>query len=123
MKRLTLLAIVGLAACGKKQEPPPHVVTPDKLVRVRGDATIQPDAETAKAIAASGRARLVTSWKICIDPTGAVDEVAPITSSGFVSWDAALAAGIRTWRYQPFVDARGTAVRACTAQTFTWSPK
>jgi TonB family protein len=58
---------------------------------------------------------------VCIDPTGAVDEVKPIRSSGFLGWDRALATGIRAWRFQPYTDA-GVAVRACTSRTFVWSP-
>jgi TonB family protein len=119
------VAITAASACGKKQDAPPApptIVKPEALTRVAGDETIQPDAETARAMIASGRGRIVTSWKVCIDPTGAVDEVKSITSSGFLAWDQALAAGIRTWRFQPY-QVGGAAVRACTSRTFAWTSK
>ena len=117
-----------VAACGKKQDdapaaaPPPIVVKPTQLVRVSGEPAIQPDATTAQAMVSSGHTHVITSWKVCVDPSGAVDETSAITPSGFVAWDAALAAGIRAWKFQP-VTQDGVPVRACTSFTFAWSPR
>jgi hypothetical protein len=132
MKRLLLLIVVSIvwfaAACSKDGSgidtggaAAPVVVKPDALVRTAGEPAIQPDADTAKAMVASGRGRVITSWKVCVDPRGAVDEVSAIHSSGFMTYDAALASGIRGWRFQPVV-VGGAAVRACTSFTFAWSP-
>ena len=124
---LVLIVIVATAACSKDDggaggsAAAPVVVKPDALVRTAGQPQIQPDADTAKAMVAAGRSRVITSWKVCVDPRGAVDEVSAQRSSGFVTYDAALAAGIRGWRFQP-VMVGGAAVRACTSFTFAWSP-
>ena len=127
MRALLVIAIVSLAACGsKKKDPPPAeatppiVVKPDQLVRTAGDTAIQPDAETAKTMVSTGHAKVITSWKLCVDPTGTPDEVSVIRSSGFLTWDTALAAGMRAWRFKPVL-ADGKAVRACTSYTFAWS--
>ena len=127
MKRCLVIILLA-AACSKDGggvgaggSAAPVVVKPDALVRTAGAPAIQPDADTAKAMVASGRGRVITSWKVCVDPQGAVDEVAALRSSGFMTWDAALAAGIRGWRFQPVV-VGGAAVRACTSFTFAWSP-
>jgi len=100
--------------------PDAVVVKPDQLVRLEGETQLQPDAATAEAMVASGRTRVVSSWKVCIDATGAVDEVQVIRSTGFVAYDVVLAAGIRTWRFKPYL-VDGAPVRACTAQTFVWT--
>ena len=125
MKTRALVMIIALAACGsKKQDPPapapPIVVKPDALVRTAGVAAIQPDAETTKAMIATGHANVITSWKLCVDATGTPDEVSVIRSSGFMTWDTALADGMRAWRFKPVL-ADGKAVRACTSYTFAWS--
>ena len=126
MKRALIIIMIAGAACSKTDRSdlalasPPVIVKPDELVRIAGAAAIQPDADTAKAMVSTGHTRVITSWKLCVDPTGAPDEVSAIRSSGFVTWDAALAAGMRAWRFKPVVK-HGEAVRACTAYTFAWS--
>ncbi|HTJ47773.1 MAG TPA: TonB family protein [Kofleriaceae bacterium] len=119
MKRFVFLIVI-VAACSKK-DPTTIVVKPEQLKRVAGDADIRPDAETAKAMVASGRTKVITSWKVCVNPDGAVDEASAIRSSGFVAWDTALAAGIKTWQFVPLLQ-DGDPVRACTSYTFAWSP-
>jgi len=128
MKRCVPIVLLVVAACSKDgggggagSAGAPVVVKPDALVRTAGQPQIQPDAETARAIVAAGRSRVITSWKVCVDPQGAVDEVSAERSSGFMTYDAALAAGIRGWKFQP-VTVGGAAVRACTSFTFAWSP-
>ncbi len=130
MKPLALVMVIALAACGSKKsssdqdqatpKSPPIVIRPDQLVRTAGDTAIQPDAETAKTMVATGHTKVITSWKLCVDPSGTPDEVSVIRSSGFVTWDSALAAGMHAWRFKPVLD-HGNAVRACTSYTFAWS--
>jgi TonB family protein len=121
-----ILVVIVVAACSKTDKSdlalpsPTIVVKPDALVRISGDAAIQPDAETAKTMVATGHAHVITSWKLCVDPTGTPDEVSVIHSSGFVTWDTALAAGMHAWRFEPVTN-DGAAVRACTSYTFAWS--
>jgi TonB family protein len=138
MKRtlLIVMIILGAAACSKEGggvgsggdsggSPEPRaaavVVKRDAFVRTAGEPQIQPDEDTAKAMVASGRSRVITSWKVCVDPQGEVDEIAPQRSSGFMTYDAAILAGIKEWRFQPVV-VDGAPVRACTSFTFAWSP-
>lgn len=99
-----------------------RAVKADLLVRVDGDAAIQPDAPTAAAMVAAGRTRVISSWAVVIDSGGWVQEVAAITSTGFLAYDARLAAGIRSWRFQPFEDEDGMAIPVATTYTFVWTP-
>ena len=99
-----------------------RTVKPSQLTRIAGEPRIQPDAETAAAMVAAGKTRVVTSWAIVIDTAGWVDEVAAITSTGFVAYDVRIAAGLRGWRFQPFLDEDGFATPVATSYTFVWTP-
>jgi hypothetical protein len=99
-----------------------RTVKASELVRTDGEAAVQPDAETAAAMIAAGRTRVITSWAVVIDSSGWVEQVAAITSTGFVAYDVRIAAGIRAWRFQPFVDENGMAIAVATTYTFVWTP-
>lgn len=107
--------------------PPPapgQAVAPTALeaLRIKGAKEIVPGAATKKAIARSGKDKVVASFKLCVDSTGAVDRVVLIKSSGFKDYDAKLDAGIHTWAYQPYL-IDGAAQPVCTAVTFVYSQK
>lgn len=99
-----------------------RTVKASELVRVEGDARLVPDAETAAAMVAAGRTKVITSWAVLVDTAGWVHEVAPITSSGFVAYDVVIAAGIKTWRFAPYLDSDGFAIPVATTFTFVWTP-
>jgi TonB family protein len=125
MNKLLSVMVVLLAACGSKKSAdpaPPIVVKPDALVRISGAAAIPPDDATVRAFDRAGTYAALTSWKVCVDPSGAVDEASVITSSGSVRWDHDLADGIHAWKFQPYL-VNGAAVRVCTSYTFRWKAR
>jgi TonB family protein len=127
MRARAVIMILALAACGsKKKDPaadvPPIVVKPDQLVRTAGETSIPPDEKTVAAFDRAGTYGALTSWKVCIDATGAVVEASVITSSGSISWDHELADGIRAWKFKPYL-VDGQPVRVCTSYTFQWKAR
>jgi TonB family protein len=52
--------------------------------------------------------------KVCIGASGEVTAASVMKSSGYSAYDANLVAGIRSWRYRPYV-ADGKPVPACSA--------
>ena len=88
--------------------------------RIAGDQLIVPDDKTKSAIAAANPGKLVASFKLCIDDTGAVIQVTLLKSSGFPDYDAKLARGIHGWAYSPYMK-DGQAKPVCTAATFVYS--
>jgi hypothetical protein len=93
-----------------------------QLRRIAGEAAIQPDAETAAAMVAAGRTKVISSWALVIDTAGWVQEVAPMTSTGFIAYDVRIAAGLKTWRFEPFLDEDGFPIPIATTVTFVWKP-
>lgn len=93
-----------------------------QLRRIAGEAAIQPDAETADAMVAAGRTRIISSWAMLIDTAGWVQDVAPVTSTGFLAYDVRIAAGLKTWRFEPFLDEDDFPIPVATTVTFVWRP-
>jgi TonB family protein len=101
---------------------PPQNVAPTVLEgqRIVGDKHIQPDDVTKVEIARSGKEKIVASFKLCVDARGAVTTVNLLKSSGFPAYDRKLQAGIKAWRYKPYlIDDKPAPV--CTAVTFIYS--
>jgi hypothetical protein len=92
----------------------------DQLQRVAGEVAIAPDALGKKEMVNVGVETLVGAFRYCVDVEGKVTDVAAIESTGIASYDARLVAGIKQWRYKPFlVDDKP--VVACTAATFVYN--
>jgi TonB family protein len=89
-------------------------------LRVAGDKDIYPDQATRDAIAQAGKTRLVVPLKVCVDATGAIEQVHVLKSSGFPAYDEALRVGVRAWRYRPFV-INGSAAKVCSIVQFIYS--
>lgn len=102
--------------------PTPQTVPPTLLEahRTGGNKNIVPDAITQTEIARSGKDRLVTSYKLCLDARGAITTVRALKSSGFAAYDAKIKREMRQWTYKPYV-VNGAAVPVCTAVTFLYS--
>jgi outer membrane biosynthesis protein TonB len=103
---------------------PPLNIAPTDLeaLRAAGDRRIPPDEATRSAIAASGKTRLVGSFKICIEKDGRVRSVNQLKSTGFADYDRAIIDTIRaTWSYRPYLKS-GEPEPVCTAVTFLYSP-
>ena len=90
--------------------------------RVRGNKLIRPDTATHDAIVKAQKARVISSFKLCIDVRGSVGSVTMLKSSGFDVYDRAIQAEIKqTWAYAPF-EVNGVRVPVCTAVTFIYAP-
>jgi hypothetical protein len=91
--------------------------------RIAGDRTITPDSATVDAISRAGTDKLVSTYKICITATGAIDLVSQMKGSGYPLYDEKIRNAIRSeWRYRPYVvDGKPQAV--CTAVRFIYSQK
>jgi TonB family protein len=103
---------------------PPATVRPDALEaqRISGDKEIVPDDATKRAIAASGKARVIVPVKLCVSAAGEVRTVTILKSSGFPAYDATIERAMAAWRYRPFtVDGKSTVV--CTAITLIYVQK
>jgi TonB family protein len=104
---------------------PPRTVPPTQLEarRIAGDKNIVPDDATRSEIQRAGKERIVTSWKLCIDETGAATEVKVLKPSGFAAYDAKIERAMKAWKYQPFEAPVGRVVPVCTAVTFIYAER
>jgi hypothetical protein len=103
--------------------PPPQLVAPSALeaLRIAGDKIILPDPDTRTEIIASGKDRLVGTYKLCVTASGNIQTVVQLKSTGFPAYDAKIRATIRDeWRYRPFL-INGKPAAVCTAATFIYS--
>ncbi|MEZ4366663.1 MAG: hypothetical protein R2939_10305 [Kofleriaceae bacterium] len=105
--------------------PPPPAVIPPSLIsalRISGDTHIVPDGADLTALARTGTGKATGLVRLCLDPRGAVADVALVRSTGLPGYDARLLAGVRTWRYRPYV-LDGAAVPACSTVSFVFALK
>ena len=65
----------------------------------------------------------MTTWKLCIDESGAVKETKVLKASGFAAYDAKIERELKTWAYKPYLTPVGRAVPVCTAVTFIYSQR
>jgi TonB family protein len=137
-----------VAVVAPKPEPEKLVLPPPAPVPVPVPAPPAPKAELARAVVppATLRALLASSTpidapeslpmemarsntksakttvKVCIGTGGEVETVSMIKASGFASYDDRVLAGVRGWRYRPYV-VGGNAVPACSAVVFAITAK
>jgi TonB family protein len=77
---------------------------------------------TKTEISRSGKTKLVTTYKICINVNGDVSQVNMLKSSGFPSYDSKISREMKSWKYRPYsVD--GQAKPVCTSVTFIYQQK
>lgn len=117
----------------KQPPPPPGGVAIPSLVpttvrreslenlRLEGDPAIQPRLDDALAIATE-ELGVVAIVKMCLDREGSVSEATLLETSCFDDYDAKLLAGVRSWRYRPFL-VDGQPAPVCTSYTFVYSPR
>ena len=108
---------VNDADCKPKQ--PPKIVIVENL-RISGETNIQPSDDVKLMMEHSGQSRVHVAFKVCLDENGAVTSTSRIGSTGYASYDDALAAAISTWRYRPY-SVNGTAIPVCGPVTFTFT--
>jgi hypothetical protein len=101
--------------------PAPQFVAPTTLEasRIAGERAITPDDDTKIEILHSGKTRVVASLKLCVDVSGDVASVTQLKSSGFPAYDRKLEAGMKTWKYRPFL-LNARPVPVCTAVMFIY---
>ena len=88
-------------------------------MRLAGNKTIVPDAQTRAAMISAGKPRVIASLKVCLDDSGTVRSTSTLKSSGFPAYDRKLINDTRGWVFRPYrVNGKPTAV--CTAYTFIY---
>jgi hypothetical protein len=108
--------------------PPPGFVPPGGLlvspsVLLRGvDKDIVPDSATKEDIQRSSEAKVIGSFKICIDTSGRVVEVKMLRSTRVHTYDQKLMRTMSRWEVKPFLD-DGKPVPACTVITYIYSQR
>jgi len=104
---------------------PPVNVAPTMLEgqRIAGEKLIVPDDVTKTDIQRSGKDKIITSYKLCIDTGGNVTSVSTLKTSGYPPYDQKIHRTIKNeWRYRPYA-VNGKVVPVCTAVTFIYSQK
>ncbi len=102
---------------------PPMNIAPTMLEgsRIAGDKLIVPDDDTKVEITASGKDKLVASFKLCLGTDGAITQVSMLKTSGFAAYDQKIMFTIRnSWKYRAYV-VNGNPSPVCTAVTFIYS--
>lgn len=109
---------------GGMGDPPPPAppseprVVPDAELdarRVAGNRNILPDSRTQTRIQRDGRDMITAVIRMCLSPTGSVDRLDVVRSSGYRDYDQRIVSEMRKWRYQ-----LNEAVPVCTTVTFNY---
>lgn len=117
-----MIGLVGASACG------PGLVVKDPRPGARETLTAAArdvDAMTRLVrgpivtIRNRGIERLEGRFRVCIDDQGVVESVLPVKSTGVTAYDERLIAGMRAWRYSPFL-VDDEPVPVCTHQVFIY---
>jgi len=85
-------------------DEPPLVVPPAviKGMRISGETQIHPSDVDKVAIMRSGKDKVMATYKVCVGAKGEVASISAAAPSGYASWDSAIAAALRNWRYRPY---------------------
>lgn len=104
--------------------PPPRNVPPTLFEqhRIAGDKAIVPDDVTKTEIARSGKDRVTTVIKVCLDEKGAITSVIFLKKSTFDAYDRKLDRELRKWRYKPYL-VDGAPATVCSTVTFHYAQK
>lgn len=103
--------------------PPPHhdpIIVIVENLRISGETQIQPDPDVKIMMEHAGQSHLHVAFKVCLDAGGAVTSTSRMGSTGYSSYDEALAAAIATWRYRPY-SVNGVATPVCGPVTFNFT--
>ncbi|MDQ3368633.1 MAG: TonB family protein [Myxococcota bacterium] len=118
--------------CGPAAAPQPPITPPQRVVapvdvpptvlqqlRISGQTQLHPPAVTKTEMLHAGRTRSVGMFKVCIAASGGVASVTVLKSTAYPAFDATLLAGIRGWRYRPYL-VNGTPTPVCGAVSFVY---
>jgi hypothetical protein len=90
--------------------------------RISGAKNIAPDDAIKTLIQRSRSQKVMGTFRVCLDEAGSVEEILPLRSTGYASYDRKITAGILSWKYAPYlVDDKPVPV--CTAVTFIYSQR
>jgi len=99
------------------------VVAPATLRALLASSTpIDAPESLSMEMARSNTKSAKTTVKVCIGTGGEVEAVSMIKASGYVTYDERVLAGVRSWRYRPYM-VGGNAVPACSAVVFAITAK
>jgi len=98
------------------------IVDPKDLKRIAGTTTIVPDENAREDLRAANPSvpGIQASFKVCIDPTGAVRKVVQLKSSGAPSYDDKIEHELHGWKFEPY-QKDGAAAAACSAYTIVFN--
>jgi len=116
---------VGGVMGGEPPPPPPppppptepQIIAPEALAanQLYGDDP-EPSDAVLDALAASGRSKVATVFKLCIDVNGAISSLTVMKASGIEGWDELCEATLSEWAHKPFI-VNGQAEPVCTVLT------
>lgn len=120
------LAWIGYEARRDRSDALP-TVSPEALVsqalhRTSGETRITPSDRMKTAIQRAQVSALIGSFQYCLGPTGKVDSVDLIRSTGVPDYDAMIMSGMREWQYAPYLD-DGKPVPVCSSVTFNYTQR
>lgn len=98
------------------------ILASQALHRTAGDTQIKPTDHLKTAMQRSQIAGLIGSFQYCLAPTGKVESVDAVRSTGLPEYDEALMTAIRSWQYDPYLD-DGKPVAVCSAVRFNYSQR
>ncbi len=101
--------------------PPAPVVISQTMIKghlVAGSEQIHAPAAVLREMDADGKKSVRTVIDLCLDRNGEPSSVEIHKSSGYPALDEAILAGVREWRYQPYL-VEGEAVPVCSKVSFT----
>jgi len=105
--------------------PPPEapkVIPPTilKSLRTSGHTEIVPPDTVKTQILRDAKSKVTGSFQLCLAGNGAIANISTIASTGYPGYDAALYAGMRTWKYQAY-EVNGVGTPACSVVTFVYA--
>lgn len=101
-----------------------RTIPPKELeqLRLAGETQLAPDPAEQRLMSRCRVIRVLASFKLCLDDSGALSLVEQLRSSRLPGYDGKLLAAIHTWRYRPYLF-EGKATEVCSAVTFIYAVK
>jgi TonB family protein len=93
-----------------------------KGLRISGETQLRPSTVTQGQMIREGTASVHGIVQVCIATDGRVTSATMAASTKYQEYDATLLAGVRDWRYRPYL-LDGAPVPACSTVTFNYTMK
>ncbi len=100
----------------------PAIVGPQILkgLRISGETAIAPPDVVKTQMLRDDHKRTVGVFKLCLSAAGEVSSLGTMKSTKYAEYDGRLLAGMRTWRYQPYL-VGGVPTPVCSTVTFVYT--